>query len=157
VTAIVVHVAAYLALGLGAGAPARANDPAARFFGDWIYRSGTTTRTCPGERPTDAPPEGDVVISAGHAAGTLTVTEPGACALRFTLSGNVATAAADQTCAGSDGGGGLITFTKMTWTLTLSSDGQTLSESLLAREELAPAHAPARTCAYTETGVTLRR
>ncbi|HSZ81203.1 MAG TPA: hypothetical protein VLA14_02920 [Polyangia bacterium] len=156
-TAFVVRVAAYLALGLGAGAPARANGAATRFFGDWIYRAGTTTRACPGERPTDAPPEGGVVIAAGPAAGGLTVTEPGACALSFTSSGNVATAVAGQTCAGSDGGGGLITFTEMTWTLTLSSDGQTLSESLSAREALAPARGPARTCAYTETGVTLRR
>jgi hypothetical protein len=157
VTAIVVHVAAYLALGLGARAPARANDATARFFGDWIYRAGTTTRACPGERPTDAPPEGDVVISAGHAAGELTVTEPGACALRFTLAGDVATAVAGQTCAGSDGGGGLITFTKMAWTLTLSNDGQTLSESLAAREELTPARGAARMCTYRERGVTLRR
>jgi hypothetical protein len=157
VTAFVVRLAAYWALGLGAGAPARANGAAARFFGDWIYRAGTTTRACPGERATDAPPEGDVVISAGQAANALTVTEPGACALRFTVSGDVATAVAGQTCAGGDGGGGLITFTEMTWTLRLSKDGETLSESLSAREALAPARGPARTCAYTETGVTLRR
>jgi hypothetical protein len=165
VAATVVRVAAFLALVLGEGAPGRAQEgvgvptrargtPA--FFGDWIYRSGTQTRACPGERPTDAPPQGDVVISAGQAAGALTVTEPGACALRFTRTGNVATAITGQTCAGSDGGGGLITFTKMTWTLTLSSDGQTLSESLSAKEELAPARGPAQTCTYTETGVTLR-
>jgi hypothetical protein len=156
VTATVVRVAVSLALVLG-GARARANGVAARFFGDWTYRSGTTTRACPGERPTDAPPEGEIVISAGRAEGELTVTEPGACALRFTLSGHVATAVAGQACAGGDGGGGRIIFTKMIWTLTLSSDGRTLSESLAAKEELAPAHGPARTCAYTEAGVTLRR
>jgi hypothetical protein len=155
--ATVVRVATYLALVLGAGAAPRADGASARFFGDWIYRSGTTTRACPGERPTDAPPEGDVVISAGRAAGELTVTEPGACALRFTLSDDVAKAAPGQTCAGGDGAGGHITFTKMIWTLTLSADARTLSESLSAKEELAPAKGRARMCAYTETGVTLRR
>jgi hypothetical protein len=129
----------------------------AGLIGLWTYSAGTTTRTCPGEAGTDAPPEGDLSIAAGASTGELVVTEPGACVLRFSLAGSTATAAAGQTCAGPDGAGGLITFTKLAWTLTLSADGQTLAEALAADETLAPAQSAARTCRYTETGVTLRR
>jgi len=125
--------------------------------GHWSYAAGTTTRVCPGEAGTDAPPEGDLVVGAGATPSELVVTEPGACALRFSLAGAVATIAPGQTCAGPDGAGGTITFTNMTWTLTLSGDGQTLAEALSADETLAPAGGAARTCKFTERDVTLRR
>jgi hypothetical protein len=124
--------------------------------GTWLYAAGTTTRSCPGEAPTDAAPEGGLVIAAGN-AGEVIVTEPGACSMRFSLKGNVATIVAGQTCSGADGAGGTITFSNMKWTLTASADGKTLTESLTADEKLAPATGAARTCKYTETGVTLRK
>jgi hypothetical protein len=123
-------------------------------LGNWVYAAGTTTRACPGETPTLAPPLGGINIATAG-AGEATVTE--ACALRFKLEGNVATIVAGQQCSGADGAGGQIAFEKMSWTLTLSSDGKTLSEALSADQVLTPASGPARTCRYTEDGVTLRR
>ncbi len=142
---------------MGGGGASGGTQTGAGFVGDWVYAAGQTTRTCPGQAGTNAPPDGALSIAAGASATELVVTEPGACALRFTLAGPKATASSGQTCAGSDGAGGQITFAKLAWTLTLSADGQTLAESLSADELLAPAGGPARTCAYTETGVTLRR
>jgi hypothetical protein len=133
-----------------AGTGATANNG---LLGSWVYASGTTTRTCPGEAPSVAPPLGGLNIAAAG-AGEVTVTE--ACALRFKLAGKVATIVAGQSCAGSDGAGGQIAFAKMEWTLTLSSDGRTLAESLSADQILTPASGPARTCRYTEANVTLR-
>lgn len=122
--------------------------------GQWTYASGKTTRTCPGQAPTDAPPEGGMSIAPGT-KGELVVTE--ACPLRFTLKGRVATIVADQTCSGPDGAGGQIRFENMKWTLTMSPDGKTLTEALAADEIYLPASGLSRTCRYTETGVTLRR
>jgi hypothetical protein len=139
---------------LGGGA---ASGAGGGISGTWAYAAGSTTRTCPGEVGTDAPPEGNLVLTAGSAPSEIAVIEPGACTLRFSRAGNVATVVAGQTCAGPDGAGGTITFSKMTWTLTLSADGQTLAEALSADETLAPAHGAARTCKFTERGVTLRR
>jgi hypothetical protein len=126
----------------------------APMVGDWNYAGGTTTRTCPGQAPTPAPPEGGMSIAAG-AKGELVVTE--ACPLRFKLAGRVATIVAGQTCAGPDGAGGQIKFENMKWKLTLSADGKTLTEDLAADEIYLPAKGASRTCRYTESGVTLRR
>lgn len=134
-----------------AGSGASANQG---ILGNWIYAAGTTTRVCPGEAPSVAPPLGGINIAAAG-AGEVTVTE--ACALRFKLAGNVATIVAGQGCSGADGNGGQIAFAKMEWTLTLSGDGRTLSEALSADQVLTPANGPARTCRYTEDGVTLHR
>jgi hypothetical protein len=129
----------------------------AGMFGSWLYASGKTTRVCPGEAGTDSPPEGAIVVNAGSSDGALVVEEPGACSLHFTRSGDAATSSPGQSCAGADGAGGTITFTNMSWTLTLSADGKTLTESLSADETLAPAQGAARTCKFTETDVTLKR
>jgi hypothetical protein len=129
----------------------------AGMLGTWLYASGKTTRVCPGEAGTDAPPEGAIVVNAGASDGELVVDEPGACSLHFTRAGDVATIAAGQSCSGADGAGGTITFTNMTWTLTLSADGMTLTEALSADETLAPANAAPRTCKFTESDVTLKR
>jgi hypothetical protein len=156
----------FLTLGCGGGASGdvdgatagdAASGAASRFVGTWAYATGTTTRSCPGQPDTLAPPEGTLALALGTAQGTLVVTEPGACALDFTLQGSTATSKSGQTCAGPDGAGGQIKFTKMTWTLTLSSDGATLTEALSADEQLIPASGPSRACKYSETGVTLRR
>jgi hypothetical protein len=153
-------ISALTLLTLG-GCDAAAAEPmgatsATAMIGTWTYASGTTTRTCPNEAPTPAAPEGTLVVAAGN-AGEVVVTEPGACSLRFSLKNNVATIVAGQTCSGPDGAGGTITFSNMQWSLALSADGKTLTESLTADEKLAPASGPARTCRYTESGVTLRR
>jgi hypothetical protein len=142
---------------MGGGNPGSGTQSRSGFVGAWLYDAGTTTRKCPGQSGANAPPDGALSIAAGASATELIVTEPGACSLRFTLAGRTATAVAGQTCGGPDGAGGRITFDKLTWKLTLSADAQTLAESLTADEILAPATGSARTCAYTETGVTLRR
>lgn len=123
-------------------------------LGSWVYAAGTTTRTCPGEQPSVASPLGGIDIATGD-VGEVIVSE--ACSLRFKLAGDVATIVAGQACAGSDGAGGQIAFARMSWTLTLSSDGKTLREALSADQILTPANGSARTCRYTEQGVTLRR
>jgi hypothetical protein len=138
----------------GAGSAGTGAAGTGGMLGSWLYSAGTTTRTCPGEAPTDAAPEGGLSIAAGQ-NGELVVTE--ACPLRFTVSGNVATVVSGQSCSGADGAGGQITFSKLNWTLTLSADGKSLAEALDADETLSPAGGPARTCRYTETGVKLRR
>jgi hypothetical protein len=138
----------------GSGAAGSSAAAGQGLLGDWLYASGTTTRACPGEEPSPAPPLGGIHVAAGD-AGELIVSE--ACALRFKLAGDVATIVDGQECAGSDGAGGQIAFSKMSWTLTLSSDGKTLSEALSADQILTPSNGPARTCRYTEEGVTLRR
>lgn len=129
----------------------------AGMLGNWLYATGKTTRVCPGEAGTDSPPEGAIVVNAGASDGELVVDEPGACSLHFTRAGDVATIVAGQSCSGADGAGGTITFTNMTWTLTLSADGKTLTESLSADETLAPAQGTPRTCKFTESDVTLKR
>ncbi len=129
----------------------------AGMLGTWLYASGKTTRVCPGEAGTDSPPEGAIVVNAGASDGELVVDEPGACSLHFTRAGAVATIATGQSCSGADGAGGTITFTNMTWTLTLSADGETLTEALSADETLAPAQGAPRTCKFTESDVTLNR
>jgi hypothetical protein len=134
------------AVGMSGGAPA--------MLGEWSYATGKTTRTCPGQPATDAPPEGGMSIAPG-ARGEVVVTE--ACPLRFELAGRVATIVGGQTCAGPDGAGGQIRFEKMIWKLSLSADGKTLTEELAADEIYLPASGPSRTCRYIETGVTLRR
>lgn len=143
-----------ICLALTVGTAARSGPRAPSMLGNWIYAAGTTTRTCPGQSPTDAAPEGGLSIAAGQ-NGELIVTE--ACPLRFTKSGRVATVVAGQSCSGSDGAGGQITFSKFNWTLTLSADGKSLTEALDADETLTPASGPVRTCRYTERGVKLRR
>jgi hypothetical protein len=129
----------------------------AGMLGTWLYATGKTTRVCPGEAGTDSPPEGAIVVNAGPSDGELVVDEPGACSLHFTRAGDGATIVAGQSCSGADGAGGTITFTNMTWTLTLSADGKTLTEALSADETLAPAQGAPRTCKFTESDVTLKR
>ncbi|HVZ72807.1 MAG TPA: hypothetical protein VHJ20_10575 [Polyangia bacterium] len=141
-------------MGSAMGSPATVGPGA---LGPWAYAAGMTTRACPGETPTDAAPEGNLVIAKGATADEVVVTEPGACDLRFKIAGHVATIVDGQTCAGSDGANGTITFSKMSWTLTLSADEKTLTEALSADETLAPASGTARTCQYTERNVTLAR
>lgn len=138
----------------GSGAAGSSSTVGQGMLGDWVYAAGTTTRTCPGEVPSVAGPLGGIHVAAGN-AGEVIVSE--ACSLRFVLAGNVATVVSGQECAGSDGAGGQIAFSKLSWTLTLSNDGKTLSESLAADQILTPANGPVRTCRYTEDGVTLRR
>jgi hypothetical protein len=144
---------------LGSGGGFGTTGPGAMtgMLGNWLYATGKTTRVCPGEAGTDAPPEGEIVVNAGASDGELVVDEPGACSLHFTRSGDVATIAPGQACAGADGAGGTITFSNMTWTLTLSADGKTLTEALTADETLAPAQGTPRTCKFTESDVTLKR
>lgn len=143
-----------LALAGPAGAKEVAGTAKPDMLGDWVYATGTTTRVCPGEAPSVATPLGGLNVAAGK-AGEVMVSE--ACSLRFKLAGNVATIVPGQGCSGPDGTGGQIAFAEMSWKLTLSRDGKTLTESLSADQVLTPAGGPTRTCRYTEEGVTLRR
>jgi hypothetical protein len=149
-----VRVVAAVLVCLGLAGQAGTTGAGQGMLGRWVYATGTTTRACPGEAPSVDTPLGGIDVSAGD-AGEVIVSE--ACSLRFKLVGNVATIVAGQGCSGPDGAGGQIAFAKMSWRLTLSKDGKTLAEALSSDQILTPAEGPARTCRYTEQGVTLRR
>jgi hypothetical protein len=98
---------------------------AAAFVGTWA-RSGSQTVTCPGGTTTNAI-TGNLVITAGTTAATITATQPDGCATTYSVSGNVASASAGQTCNTTTEGGVAELTTVVSHTLTLSADGSTLT------------------------------
>lgn len=98
---------------------------AAAFVGTWA-RSGSQTVTCPGGTTTNAI-TGNLVIAAGTMAGTIAATQPDGCATTYSVSGNVASAAAGQTCNTTTEAGVAEVTTVVSHTLTLSADGSTLT------------------------------
>jgi hypothetical protein len=129
----------------------------AAFLGNWVYATGTTTSSCPGELPSSDPASGPLVVTAGASAGSIIATQPGICALRFAVSRAVATIEPGQTCSLNDDAADVLTWDMISWTLTLSADGQKLDETLSSRMTIAPTSGATEECSYTETGVTLRR
>jgi hypothetical protein len=105
---------------------------ASAFVGTWA-RSGTQTTMCPGGTTTTAV-TGNLVITLGSGSGTIVAKQPDGCVTDYTVSGNVASAAAGQMCSTTTEAGVAETITVMSHTLTLSADGTTLdstgSESL---------------------------
>jgi hypothetical protein len=98
---------------------------AAAFVGTWA-RSGSQTVTCPGGVTTNAI-TGDLVITEGTTAGTIVGTQPDGCVTTYSVSGNVASAAAGQSCNTTTEAGVAETSTVVSHTLTLSADGSTLT------------------------------
>jgi hypothetical protein len=98
---------------------------AGAFVGTWA-RSGTQTVTCPTGNPTTTMLKGALVIALGSASGSITATQPDGCVTNYTVTGNVATAAAGQSCNVTTEAGIAETITVTTHTLTLSADGTTL-------------------------------
>jgi hypothetical protein len=84
--------------------------------------------TCPG-KTTDVSLLGVSVIVLGSASGTLVETLPGGCVLDYTVSGNVASASPGQPCSTTTEAGIPAVVTTTTHTLTLSADGDTLTEA----------------------------
>jgi hypothetical protein len=100
---------------------------AAAFVGTWA-RAGTQTITCPTGSPRTNMLTGKLVIALGSAAGSIVGTQPNGCVTNYTVSGDVATAAAGQTCKVSADAGS-ETVTVVTHTLTLSAGGLTLTSA----------------------------
>jgi hypothetical protein len=98
---------------------------AAAFVGTWA-RTGSQTVTCPGGITTNAI-TGNLVITAGTMAGTLIGTQPDGCVTTYSVSGNVASAAAGQMCNTTTEAGVAEVTTVVSHTLTLSADGSTLT------------------------------
>jgi hypothetical protein len=143
----------------GPPADTRVSDAAgagAAFLGSWAYATGTTTSTCVGLQPVTDPATGALVITPGPSAESVIATQPGICSLAFNVSGKVATIEPGQTCSVVDRSSERATYDMTNWTLTLSADGQTMDETLSARETVAT-DGGSVTCSFTERGVTLRR
>lgn len=98
---------------------------AGAFVGVWA-RSGSRTVTCPTGSPNVNAITGDLVIALGSAVGSITATQPDGCVTNYTVAGNVATAAAGQTCNVTTEAGVAETITVVSHTLALSADGATL-------------------------------
>ena len=99
---------------------------AAAFVGTWA-RTGTQTVTCPTGNPTTNMITGNLVITLGSASDSISGKQPNGCVTNYTVSGNVATAAAGQSCNVTTEAGIAETDTEATHTLTLSADGTTLT------------------------------
>jgi hypothetical protein len=93
------------------GAPV---DPAARFVGTWQVVSGTTTFTCNNGATETNPVTSSDVFAKGVSSD---LVQTGDCPIRYSISGNTATAAAGQSC--TDNASGLtlqlsaLTFTTL--------------------------------------------
>lgn len=99
---------------------------AAAFVGTWT-RSGTQTVTCPGSPAMTTNLGGNLVIAAGSSSDTIVGTPPNGCMTTYTVSGNVASAMAGDTCSLTTEAGIAETITTHSHTLTLSADGQSLT------------------------------
>ncbi len=111
----------------GDAGDAGASGPGA-FVGTWS-RSGTETLTCLTTHITEIPFSGDLVIALGTTAGTIVATQPDGCVENYTVSGNVATTTAGQSCQATTEAGVASVSTIVTHTLTVSADGSTLTEA----------------------------
>jgi hypothetical protein len=125
----------FLALGVATACTTHspAEDPAAKFVGTWTYQAGSTNEIdCPGQPPR--------TIDLAHAIGgqpaffTFTATTAGVhevdarrCEWDWSIAGDVATAAAGQTCSTfPDGQGGNLTVHVASGTKT-TSDGAAIA------------------------------
>ena len=103
--------------------------PAQAFVGTWA-RSGTVTTACTGQAATQSVLTGTLDIAQGADGNTIIGTDSvNHCATSYSVSANVATATPGQTCTFTNAKGGQSTSTQGTHTLTLSSDGKTMTTS----------------------------
>jgi hypothetical protein len=121
---------------------------AAAFVGTWA-RSGTETLTCSTGTPTTATIKGNLAITLGTTSSTIVGTAPDGCMTIFTVSGNVATATAGQTCNTTTDAGVAETITVNSRTLTLSADGKSLD---VAGNETVDKTAAGTTCTRMGSG-----
>jgi hypothetical protein len=126
------------------------------FLGTWIYVTGMSTQACLGAPPSTFMTTGQLIITENGPASLL-VTEPDACALPFTFSGNVARIVPHQSCKVASQAGGEDSYSMAMWTLTLSADQATLTETLSARDDSTSADGTTQVCLFSEAGVTLHR
>jgi hypothetical protein len=97
------------------------------WVGTWA-RTGTETVTCGSAAPTMDTLGGDVVIALGTSSGTITLKQSNGCTFVFTVSGDVASVVAGQTCTEAPNDAGVTnTITEGMHTLTLSADGTTIT------------------------------
>jgi hypothetical protein len=133
----------------------------AAFVGTW-KAGGTNIVTCFDQATVTQQLTGQLDITAGPTSDTITAAYPDGCQLTFTVSDNVATVAPrTMTCQGSIDNGTVPTSEESIYhTLTLSSDGDSLSESgnETVTESLPPTDASAdadvvTTCSWVTNGV----
>ncbi len=100
------------------------------FVGTWV-RSGTIVITCPGQPATTDLLTGNLTIAVSPAGSTslIAAMQPNGCVTDYTVSGNVATEVAGQSCSTTNDAGLQTVLTNRTHTLTLSADGHTITES----------------------------
>jgi len=129
------HRAAMIVITLAVGCSSSGGDnsSAEAFVGTWA-RSGMVTTMCSGAAmATQTDITGTLVITLGSGDGAIVGTDSvNACVTHYSVSGKVASAAAGQTCMFMNARGGQSTSTGQTHTLTLSSDGKTISEAGMA-------------------------
>jgi hypothetical protein len=121
------------------------------FVGAWTFQSGSIVPNCAGITLSDIDLTGDAVtitkVDSTHVA--MVVAATGAmCNVRFTVSGDTATADAGQTCAISDSGYS-ATLNVSRWTLSMASGTITMSMSGTASVSII-------SCAPTSTGTMVR-
>ena len=115
------------------------------FVGSWTQTEAKQIVMC-GAIPleVDAQP---MTIAKGAAANELTVVE-GPCSLKFTVSGNTASATPGQTCTISQtGASGTVTLTSYSITLTDDKTGTKVGAGTVAVTSPLPA-----SCTYTASG-----
>jgi hypothetical protein len=120
------------------------------FVGTWA-RSGNEALTC-GPHELDASLDGNLVIALGTAASSIVATQPGGCTTTYTVSGNVASAAAGQSCSVTTEAGIQSVATIITHTLTVSADGSTLAEASSASDVETFADGGVENCTLTTSG-----
>jgi hypothetical protein len=98
------------------------------FVGTWL-RSGTQTVTCPTGNPTTTNITGDLVIALGSASDSIVGTQPDGCMTNYSVTGNVATAMAGQSCNTTTEAGVAEVITVTTRTFTLAADGKSLAST----------------------------
>jgi hypothetical protein len=140
----------------GTGSAGATGSVAEAFVGTWRYATGATTTSCPGALASSEATVGTLVIEQGATAGSLIVTKAGFCNIPFSGSGDLANIDWTMGCQIVDNEE-TDQYGFSLWTLSLSNDGQTLSESRAGPVNISLPGAATQRCSYTETGVTLRR
>ena len=132
------------------------DDAASRFVGSWAYKAGSTASVdCGGM--TSAVPFDTVVETFAEQDGRLVKTDSQGCAgLEFSVSGDVASlSSAGQSCMiPASGNNPAATFAPSSYSFTISSDHDTLTESLTA--SYTPAGSPS-SCTVTAANTLERK
>jgi hypothetical protein len=128
-------LAVVLALVVAAGCSSTGPKDVSRFVGTWTYSSGMFDATCPGGLvpPLSNTLAGQTVTLLAGTSSDLMATQQtayGSCTVQLSVSGTMASAAPNQTCALNVTFAGStvpVTLTVTSWTMTSSADGSTLT------------------------------